>query len=92
MEHDSGEQLRSLIEHESRAFEAAYASRDARGLVESYFLEDSLARVASPPGGVVLALRGRRLARKGRLFCGRRMVELYRLREASTDPRSLLIT
>ena len=43
--------VRAAIEDRSRQFEAAYRRGDARALVQSYFVEDALGPMASPPGG-----------------------------------------
>jgi ketosteroid isomerase-like protein len=51
--------MRAAIEYRSRLFEQAYLKGNARALVESYFVEDALGPLASPPGGQPL-VRGHR--------------------------------
>jgi ketosteroid isomerase-like protein len=54
----TSDNLRTIIERKSRAFESAYAAHHARLLVESHFVDDSLHPIASPPGAVP-PVRGR---------------------------------
>ena len=46
------------IETRSREFESNFAKRDARSLVNAYFVEDADQPLASPPGGTA-PVRGR---------------------------------
>ncbi len=50
--------IAEAIAERNRVFESRFAASDARGLVESYFVEDAGGPMASPPGGMSL-VRGR---------------------------------
>jgi ketosteroid isomerase-like protein len=43
-------EFKRALDERNRTFEAHFAAKDARGLVESYFVADDVGPVASPPG------------------------------------------